>query len=337
MPVTYLEAIRQGLDEEMARDDRVFIIGEDVGDYGGAFKVTEGLLERFGARARHRHADLRDRHHRRGDRRGLHGHAAGGGDAVHRLHRVLLQHPHELRGAEAAIGAGRACRSWCAGPAAAAWAAGRFTPSTPRPISSTRRASRSWSRRPRTTRRVSSRPRFATRIRCSSSSTSTCIAASRTRCPDDDYIVADREGDRPAPGTRSDDCHVRSDGTRRARCGGRSLKADERRRGRSDRSAHAGAAGQARPCSRRSRRRTGACSCTKRARTGGIGAELAAIIAEEAFEYLDAPIVRLASLDTPVPYSPPLEAAFMPTVDKVAAAAKVVEVLNGILRSSLKP
>jgi 2-oxoisovalerate dehydrogenase E1 component beta subunit len=58
------------------------------------------------------------------------------------------------------------------------------------------------------------------------------------------------------------------------------------------------------------------------ARTGGIGAELAAIISEEAFEYLDGPIVRVTSLDTPVPYSPPLEQAFMPTVEKVVAAAK---------------
>jgi len=47
---TYLEAIRDGLREEMERDDRVFILGEDVGTYGGAFKVTEGLLERFGER-----------------------------------------------------------------------------------------------------------------------------------------------------------------------------------------------------------------------------------------------------------------------------------------------
>ena len=57
-------------------------------------------------------------------------------------------------------------------------------------------------------------------------------------------------------------------------------------------------------------------------RTGGIGGELAAIISEEAFEYLDAPVMRLASADTPVPYSPPLEAAFLPNVDKVVAAAK---------------
>jgi len=45
---TYLEAIRQGLWEEMERDESVFILGEDVGVYGGAFKVTAGLLERFG-------------------------------------------------------------------------------------------------------------------------------------------------------------------------------------------------------------------------------------------------------------------------------------------------
>ena len=46
--VTYLEALRQGLREEMQRDERVFILGEDVGKYGGAFKVTEGLLAKFG-------------------------------------------------------------------------------------------------------------------------------------------------------------------------------------------------------------------------------------------------------------------------------------------------
>jgi len=47
--VTYLEAIRQGMWEEMERDENVFILGEDVGAYGGAFKVTDGFLERFGA------------------------------------------------------------------------------------------------------------------------------------------------------------------------------------------------------------------------------------------------------------------------------------------------
>ncbi len=46
--VTFLEAIRQALFEEMERDPAVVLLGEDVGVYGGAFKVSEGLLERFG-------------------------------------------------------------------------------------------------------------------------------------------------------------------------------------------------------------------------------------------------------------------------------------------------
>ncbi len=48
--VTYLEALRQGLWEEMERDPSVFILGEDVGMYGGAFKVTEGFAQKFGPR-----------------------------------------------------------------------------------------------------------------------------------------------------------------------------------------------------------------------------------------------------------------------------------------------
>jgi 2-oxoisovalerate dehydrogenase E1 component beta subunit len=50
MPTTYLEAIREGLWEEMERDPNVFLIGEDIGVYGGAFKITAGFLERFGER-----------------------------------------------------------------------------------------------------------------------------------------------------------------------------------------------------------------------------------------------------------------------------------------------
>jgi pyruvate/2-oxoglutarate/acetoin dehydrogenase E1 component len=46
--VTYLDAIRQALAEEMRRDDKVFVLGEDVGVYGGAFGVTQGLHEEFG-------------------------------------------------------------------------------------------------------------------------------------------------------------------------------------------------------------------------------------------------------------------------------------------------
>ena len=44
----YAEAIRLAMAEEMARDDRVFIMGEEVAEYQGTFRVTEGLLQKFG-------------------------------------------------------------------------------------------------------------------------------------------------------------------------------------------------------------------------------------------------------------------------------------------------
>jgi 2-oxoisovalerate dehydrogenase E1 component beta subunit len=47
--LTYLEAIRQGIWEEMERDPAVFCLGEDIGIYGGAFKITDGFIDRFGA------------------------------------------------------------------------------------------------------------------------------------------------------------------------------------------------------------------------------------------------------------------------------------------------
>jgi pyruvate/2-oxoglutarate/acetoin dehydrogenase E1 component len=59
-------------------------------------------------------------------------------------------------------------------------------------------------------------------------------------------------------------------------------------------------------------------------RTGGPGGEVAALIAERAFEYLDAPVVRMAPPDTPVPYSPPLEEYFLPNAEKVGKAIRAL-------------
>ena len=56
--------------------------------------------------------------------------------------------------------------------------------------------------------------------------------------------------------------------------------------------------------------------------TGGIGGELAALIGEHAFEYLDAPIRRLAAIDTPVPFSRPLEEYFLPQVDDIVRVVR---------------
>ncbi|NLO36494.1 MAG: alpha-ketoacid dehydrogenase subunit beta, partial [Clostridiaceae bacterium] len=46
--ITYREAIRQAIDEEMERDERVFLIGEEVAQYNGAYKVSQGLLDKYG-------------------------------------------------------------------------------------------------------------------------------------------------------------------------------------------------------------------------------------------------------------------------------------------------
>jgi 2-oxoisovalerate dehydrogenase E1 component beta subunit len=59
-------------------------------------------------------------------------------------------------------------------------------------------------------------------------------------------------------------------------------------------------------------------------RTGGPGGEIAALISERAFEYLDSPVVRMAPPDTPVPYSPPLEEYFLPNAEKVGKAIRAL-------------
>jgi len=59
-------------------------------------------------------------------------------------------------------------------------------------------------------------------------------------------------------------------------------------------------------------------------RTGGIGESLAAIVQEEAFEWLDAPVRILGALDTPVPYSPPLEEVFLPSEAEIERAARLL-------------
>ena len=57
-------------------------------------------------------------------------------------------------------------------------------------------------------------------------------------------------------------------------------------------------------------------------RSMGASAELAASLYEHAFDYLDAPIKRVAAIDTPIPFSPPLEEFFLPNKEKIVAALR---------------
>ena len=74
--LSFREALNQAMTEEMERDDNVFLMGEEVAEYDGAYKVSQGMLKRFGAAAGGRHADLRGRVRRHRHRRG-HGRACG--------------------------------------------------------------------------------------------------------------------------------------------------------------------------------------------------------------------------------------------------------------------
>ena len=123
---TYLQAISDGLREEMRRDKRVFVLGEDVGVYGGAFKVTLGFQEEFGP-WRVLDTPLSET--------AIMGGATGaammglrpvGGDAVRRLRVVRLGPPRHRRG-EAAV-AGRHARADRAAPAVRRRLLGRPVP-----------------------------------------------------------------------------------------------------------------------------------------------------------------------------------------------------------------
>ena len=72
------------------------------------------------------------------------------------------------------------------------------------------------------------------------------------------------------------------------------------------------------------RRRAAASSCTRTRRRPGFGAEIAAVLAREAFWYLDAPIERLAVEDVPMPYHPVLLDAVLPDAERIAARIDVL-------------
>jgi len=55
-------------------------------------------------------------------------------------------------------------------------------------------------------------------------------------------------------------------------------------------------------------------------KTGGVGAEISAAVTENAFDYLDAPVARVACPETPIPFSPPLEEMYMPNADRIIQA-----------------
>jgi 2-oxoisovalerate dehydrogenase E1 component beta subunit len=316
--ITYLEAIRQALFEEMARDERVFVLGEDVGVYGGAFKVTEGLQERFGEQ---RVVDTPI------SEIAIVGSAIGASymgmrpvaeiqfiDFIACAFDMLTNFAATSRYRNGA-GVPIVVRGPCGGGVGG----GPFHSLNPESFFLNTPGLKMVE--PATA--YDAKGLLKAAIRDDDPvlyfEHKYLYRRIKDEVPDGDYIVPlgqaalKREGRDLSIITFGAMVHTALDAATK-------LAADRVEAEVLDLRSLA-------PLDREAILETVAKTnrvllLHEATLTGGIGGELAAIIGEEAFEYLDAPIMRVASADSPVPYSPPLEAAFLPNVDRVVAAAK---------------
>jgi pyruvate/2-oxoglutarate/acetoin dehydrogenase E1 component len=318
--ITYLEAIRQALVDEMARDERVFVLGEDVGAYGGAFKVTEGLQERFGE-ARVIDTPIAET--------AIVGSAIGASymgmrpvaevqfiDFIACCFDMLTNFAATSRYRNGA-GVPIVVRGPCGGGVSG----GPFHSLNPESFFLNTPGLKMVE--PSTAYDAKGLLKAAIRDDDPVLYFEHKYLYRRIKddVPDDDYVVpigkaaVRREGTDLSIVTFGAMVYAALDAAARlAEEGIEAEVLDLRSLAPLDREAVLTSVAK-----------TSRALLLHEARlTGGIGGELAAIIAEEAFGYLDAPVTRVASADTPVPYAPPLEAAFLPNVDKVVAAVKTL-------------
>jgi len=318
--LTYLEAIRRAMDEEMSRDSRVFILGEDVGTYGGAFRVTQGFLEKFGPQ---RIIDTPI------SETGLIGAAIGAALFGMRPIAELQFIDFIACGFNQIVNyAAKSRFRWgggvpivIRGPAGAGVHGGPFHSQSPESY---------FMNVPGLKIVVPATPRDAKGLMLSAIRDPDPVIFLEHKflyrrlkedVPEGDYTTPigearlAREGRdvsiitygamvqaslEAAEGVAEDGINVEILDLRTL------LPMD-------------------RPRIMETVKKTGRVLIVHEAtRTGGPGGEIAALIAEHAFLHLDAPIVRLAPPDTPVPYSPPLEESFLPNAAKIADAIRAL-------------
>ncbi|MBP6702524.1 MAG: alpha-ketoacid dehydrogenase subunit beta [Vicinamibacteria bacterium] len=318
--LTYLEAIRQAMEQEMERDRRVFILGEDVGNYGGAFRVTQGFLEKFGPE---RIIDTPI------SETGLIGAAIGASLFGMRPIAELQFIDFIACGFNQIVNyAAKSRYRWgggvpivIRGPAGAGVHGGPFHSQSPESY---------FMNVPGLKIVVPATPTDAKGL---------MIAAIRDPdpviflehkflyrrlkedVPEGDYVTPigeariARSGDDVSIITYGAMVHASMDAAEIVAGEGVSVEIlDLRTLLPMDREAILATV-----------RRTGrALIVHEPTKTGGPGGEIAALIAEHAFLDLDAPIVRIAPPDTPVPYSPPLEEFFLPNAAKIAEAIRAL-------------
>lgn len=321
--VTYLEAISQAIYEEMQRDEAVFLLGEDVGNYGGAFKVSAGLLEAFGA-SRVIDTPMAEA--------AIIGSAVGAALMGMRPIAEMQFIDFITCGFDQIINmaskmywrVGMPVPIVIRGPAGGGTKGGPFHSSSPE----------AWFFHtpgikvvvPSTTYDAKGMLKAAIRdnnpVIYLEHKLLYRLPELREELPSDDYTVplgkaiVRREGE---------DMTILTYGAMVHQC----LRAAQVLEESDDLAVEVLDLRSLSPLDRdaimESVKRTNKVLIVHEdTLTGGIGAELSAILAEELFEYLDGPITRVAAPDVPFPYAPPLEEAYLPNSEKILVAARAL-------------
>jgi 2-oxoisovalerate dehydrogenase E1 component beta subunit len=316
--LTYLEAIRQGLWEEMERDPNVFLMGEDIGQYGGAFKVTAGMLEHFG---KNRVIDTPI------SEEAIVG--AGIGAAVMGMRPVLEMQFMDFiscafnqivnYAAKMHFRWGQAVPLVIRGPSGGGVHGGPFHSQSPEAYFIHTPGLKVV--QPSTAYDAKGLIKAAVRDNNPVIFFEHKFLYRRIKeeIPGGDYIVplgqakVVQEGRHISVITYGAMVHVALEAAARLKSDGLELEiVDLRTLYPFDETTVLNSV----------KKTSRVILLHEDTRTLGLGAELAATIAEKAFEYLDGPLVRVTAPDTPVPYSPPLEEAYLPSVEKLIAAAR---------------
>ncbi len=317
---TFVEAIRQGIWEEMERDENVFIIGEDVGLYGGAFKITDGMIDRFGER---RVIDTPI------SEAAIVGAACGAGmmgmrpvaefqfiDFISCGFDMLTNFAAKSR-YRTGVGIPAVFRGPCgaglnAGPFHSINAESLFLNTPGLKIVEPSNAYDAKGL-------IKAAIRDNDPVLFFEHKKLYRLPRLREDLPEDDYIVeigkarVAREGKDLSIITFGAQVLNALDAAEALEKEGLSVEVlDLRSLAPLDKDAIIATA-----------KKTNRVLILHEApRTGGLGGELAAIITEHAFEFLDAPVARLAAIDSPVPYAPPLEKYHLPQIEDVINAAR---------------
>jgi 2-oxoisovalerate dehydrogenase E1 component beta subunit len=312
---TYLQAISDGLRQEMRRDKRVFVIGEDVGVYGGAFKVTLGFQEEFGA---------------------------------WRVVDAPLSETAIVAGATGAamMGMRPVAEMQFADFVSCAWdhlvtvaAKQRWRVGTPVPIVLRLPSGGGFSGGPFHSQNPESSFAHIPGLKCVCPATpedAKGLIISAIEDPNPVLYFEHKHLYRRIKGEVPDErytvpigkarLHLEGDDVTVVTWGAMVHTADEAAK-QVDASVEIVDLRTIMPWDKQAvlesvRKTSKVLVLHEDTRTGGFGGEIAATIAEEAFEDLDAPVKRLAAPDSPVPFSPVLEKAFIPQVDDVVRALK---------------